>query len=218
MSFEKNPPREETMTFEHAEAIVDICLNADDVGMALSQAIQFDCMFRQGDVIGQWRAEQATYILRPGEVRRGPKVWSGMTIDQIQPDRELAVRTSKTGQPVVHAINKCTLIMRCIERLDRTNPIAPVASRPGGRPWADRQAFSKAWRKYATEAGVPKSVWNMDNRASAITEAAAAGVSDDDIANTAGNDKRTARRVYKRKGREISERVQAARQAARENS
>jgi hypothetical protein len=116
MSFEKNPPREET--FEHAEAIVDICLNADDVGMALSQAIQFDCMFRQGDVIGQWRAEQATYILRPGEVRRGPKVWSGMTIDQIQPDGELAVRTSKTGQPVVHAINKCTLIMRCIERLD----------------------------------------------------------------------------------------------------
>jgi hypothetical protein len=218
MNFEKNPPREEIMSFEQAEAIVDVCLNANDVGMALTQAVAFDCMFRQGDIRGDWREESSTYELRPGEVRRGSKVWSGMTINQLQPDGILSVRTSKTGQPVAHVIDKCTLVMRCLERLDRSNPFAPVAARPDGKPWADRQSFGKAWRKYATATGLPKNVWNMDNRASAITEAAAAGASDDDIASTGAHDnKRTTRAIYKRQARQISERVQAARQASRPN-
>jgi hypothetical protein len=216
MSFEKNPPREEIMTFEQAEAIVGVCLKANDVSMALTQAVAFDCMFRQGDIRGDWREESSTYELRSGEVRRGSKVWSGMTIDQLQPDGVLSVRTSKTGQPVAHVIDKCTLVMRCLERLDRSNPFAPVAARPDGKPWPDRQSFAKAWRKYATTAGLPKNVWNMDNRASAITEAAAAGASDDDIASTGAHDnKRTTRAIYKRQARQISERVQAARQASR---
>jgi hypothetical protein len=218
MTFEKNPPREEIMSFQQAEAIVDVCLKADDVSMALTQAVAFDCMFRQGDIRGDWREVAPSYELLPGEVRRGAKVWSGMTIDQLQPDGVLSVRTSKTGQPVAHAIGKCTLVMRCLERLDRSNPLAPVAARPDGKPWADRQSFSKAWRKYATAAGLPKNVWNMDNRASAITEAAAAGASDDDIASTGAHDnKRTTRAIYKRQARQISERVQAARQASRQN-
>jgi hypothetical protein len=216
MSFEKNPPREEIMTFEQAEAIVGVCLKVNGVSMALTQAVAFDCMFRQGDIRGDWREESSTYELRPGEVRRGSKVWSGMTIDQLQPDGVLSVRTSKTGQPVAHVIDKCTLVMRCLERLDRSNPFAPVAARPDGKPWPDRQSFAKAWRKYATTAGLPKNVWNMDNRASAITEAAAAGASDDDIASTGAHDnKRTTRAIYKRQARQISERVQAARQASR---
>jgi hypothetical protein len=219
MSFEKNPPREEIMSFEQAESIVDLCLKENDVSMALTQAVAFDCMFRQGDIRGDWREESLTYVLRPGEVQRGSKIWSGMTIDQLRPGGVLSVRTSKTGQPVAHAIDKCTLVMRCLERLDRSNPFAPVAARPDGKPWADRQSFAKAWRKYATAAGLPKNVWNMDTRASAITEAAASGVSDDDIASTGAHDnKRTTRAIYKREAKQISERVQAARQASRSNN
>jgi hypothetical protein len=215
MSFEKNPPREEIMTFAQADAIVRQCIDAGDISTALVQSIQYDCMLRQNDVIGQWRPEPSTYVLKAGEVRRGIKVWSGMTIDLIQVDRDLVVRTSKTSQPVVHAIDKCGLVMRCVALLDRSDPMRPVASRPDGKPWPDRQAFAKVWRKHATAAGVPKAILNMDNRASGITEAAAAGVSDDDIANTAAHDKRVTRGVYKRKARQISERVQAARQGSR---
>jgi hypothetical protein len=215
MSFEKNPPREEIMTFAQADAIVTQCIAAGDVSTALVQSIQYDCMLRQNDVIGQWRPEPTTYVLKAGEVWRGTKVRSGMTIDLIQVDRDLVVRTSKTSQPVVHAINKCGLVMRCVALLDRTAPTRPVASKPDGKPWPDRQAFAKVWRKHATAAGVPKAILNMDNRASGITEAAAAGVSDDDIANTAAHDKRVTRGVYKRKARQISERVQAARQGSR---
>ena len=219
MRFSKNPPREQTMSFAQAAAIVEACLNQNDVHTALTQALQYECFLRQGDILGAWRDEPATYVPKPGEVRRGTRVWSGMTIDRVQLTDNLVVRTSKTAQAVVHAIDKCALVVRCIKHLDRTDPCKPVAARPDGKPWADRQAFSKAWRRYATAAGIPKSVWNMDNRASGITEAAAAGASDDDLASTAGHSgKGTTRRVYKRQARQMSERVQEKRRLDRTNS
>jgi integrase len=219
MRFSKNSPREETMSFTQAEALVDECLKQGDVYMALTQALQYETFLRQGDILGSWREEPPTYELKLGEVRRGPKVWAGMTIDKIQLADNLVVRTSKTAQPVVHALDKCELVVRCVRHLGRGNPFAPVAARPNGKPWADRQAFSKAWRLYATAVGIPKSVWNMDTRASGITEAAAAGASDDDLASTAGHSKKTiTRRVYKRKAREMSERVQEKRRLDRTNS
>lgn len=55
MSFGKNPPREEIMTFAQADAIVRQCIDAGDISAALVQSIQYDCMLRQNDVIGQWR-------------------------------------------------------------------------------------------------------------------------------------------------------------------
>jgi hypothetical protein len=219
MRFSKNPPREETMSFPQAKAVVDECLKQNDAHMALTQALQYEAFLRQGDILGSWREEPPTYELKPGEVRRGPKVWSGMTIDRIQLADNLVVRTSKTTQPVVHALDKCELVVRCVRHLDRGNPFAPVAARPDGKPWADRQAFSKAWRHYATAAGIPKSVWNMDNRASGITEAAAAGASDDDLASTAGHaGKGITRNVYKRQARQMSERVQEKRRIDRTKS
>ena len=113
MRFAKNPPREETLMYAHADAIVDICISAGDVSMALSQALEWDCGLRQIDVVGQWRLEPGSYVLKAGEIRRGSKVWSGMTIDLVRLDRDLVVRTSKTGQPVIHAIDKCELVARC---------------------------------------------------------------------------------------------------------
>ena len=108
------------------------------------------------------------------------------------------------------------MVVRCVEALDRTDPFKPVAARPDGEPWGDRQAFSKAWRKYAKAAGIPNSVWNLDNRASGITEAAGAGASDDDLASNAGHaGKGITRRVYKRKAKQISERVQEKRRVER---
>jgi integrase len=219
MRFSKNPPREQTMSLAQAEAIVEECLKQNDVHTALTQALQYECFLRQGDIVGSWREESPTYALKPGEVRRGTKVWSGMTIDRIQLTENLVVRTSKTRQPVVHALSKCELVVRCLNHLDRTDPFKPVAARTDGKPWADRQAFSKIWRRYATAAGIPKSVWNMDNRASGITEAAAAGASDDDLASMAGHaSKAITRKIYKRQARQMSERVQEKRRISRTTS
>ncbi|MCW5690800.1 MAG: hypothetical protein KIT48_00390 [Pseudolabrys sp.] len=214
--FAKNAPREEAMTYSQAVAIVDRCLRSNDISMALCQAVQWDTMMRQKDTIGEWRPEPACYQLKPGEIRRGQRVWSGLTIDKLEPGATLVVRTTKTAQPVVHLISECHLILRCLPYVDRSAPHAPVAVNSHGTPWADHRSFGKAWRSYADRCGVPQTVRNMDSRAGGITEASAGGASDDDLATQAGQaDKSTTRRIYKRQAVEVSRRVQSSRRAAR---
>ena len=76
----------------------------------------------------------------------------------------LRVRTSKTAQYVEHALDRCELVVRCLERLKHCDSDLPVDRRANGSPWATHMAFGKQWRIHANEAGVPKKVWNMDNR------------------------------------------------------
>jgi hypothetical protein len=217
MRFAKNPPRGVTMTFEQAKAITCEALDAGDLSTALVQALQYECFLRQIDIVGKWRVAPASHVLKPGEIRRGSKVWHGMTIGMILNDEKLLrVRTSKTAQFVAHAIEKCELVMMCLEKLGPMDPDRPVACRVDGSPWTDHRDFGKHWRTYANKADVPKNVWNMDNRASGITEATAAGATHDDLANSAAHaSKSTTRKVYMRGAREISERVQSSRQASR---
>lgn len=217
MRFAKNPPRGVTMTFEQARAITCEALDAADSSTALVQALQYECFLRQIDIIGKWRVEPATYVLKPGEIRRGKKVWRGMTVGMILNDEKLLrVRTSKTAQFVAHSIEKCELVMLCLERLGSVERDQPVACRADGFPWADHRDFGKHWRTYANRADVPKNVWNMDNRASGITEATAAGAAHDDLASGAAHaSKSTTRKIYMRGAKEVSERVQSARQKSR---
>jgi hypothetical protein len=217
MRFAKNPPRSITMTFEQSKAITCEALDAGDRSTAMVQALQYECFLRQIDIVGKWRVEPASYVLKPGEIRRGAKVWRGMTIGMILNDEKLLrVRTSKTAQFVAHAIEKCELVMICLEKLGPTDPDRPVACRADGSPWTDHRDFGKHWRSYANKADVPRNVRNMDNRASGITEATAAGAAHDDLASGAAHaSKATTRKIYMRGAREISERVQKARQAQR---
>lgn len=217
MRFAKNPPRGITMTFEQARAIICEALESTDVSTALVQALQYECFLRQIDIVGKWRIEPANYVLKSGEIRRGKKVWHGMTVGMILNDEKLLrVRTSKTAQFVAHAIEKCELVMMCLEKLGAADRDQPVACRVDGSPWTDHRDFGKHWREYANKAEVPKNVWNMDNRASGITEATAAGAAHDDLASGAAHaSKSTTRKIYMRGAKEISERVQSARQKSR---
>ena len=220
MRFAKNPPRGTTMTFGQAKAITCKALEAGDTSTALVQALQFECFLRQIDIVGKWRAEHADYRMKPGEIRRDKKVWRGMTMGMIVNDTNLLrVRTSKTGQFVVHAVGKCELVVMCLDKLKAVEQNRPVACRADGNPWADHRDFGKHWRGYADKAQVPKDVWNMDNRASGITEASGAGASHDDLANEAAHaSKKVTRQIYMRGAEEISERVQSKRQVSRKRN
>lgn len=82
-------------------------------------------------------------------------------------------------------------------------PFAPMTFRDGFN--ADRSA-----------AGLPKTVWARDLRASGITEARAGGVSLDDAAKVAGHaGTRTTAMVYDRAVLEAAQRFAAARQMVR---
>jgi len=215
----KNPPRSVTMSYEQAGAFIALALERGDKSIALVQALQFDCYLRQNDVRGEWARVPADYVGKPGEVVRRGKVWRGMTMDMIDVSKDLMVRTSKTGQPVVHAPDACPLVMTELKHFSDGERTGPVARQRDGSPGPDRQSFSKAWREIATAVGIPKDVWNMDSRALAISEAAEAGVPDDDIINQSGHaDKAIERAVYKRRGREISRRSQEKRRELRESA
>jgi hypothetical protein len=183
---------------------------------ALVQAIQFECFLRQNDVIGQWRKLKPGYVAQAGDVVIGDKYWRGMTMEMIRLGDTLVVRTSKTGKPVVHALASCQLVVECLQKIDKSVMNGPVARQADGSPWRDRQSFSKAWREIARAAGIPENVWNMDNRASGITEASEAGVPDDDIIKQSGHPKKEIMQdVYKRGGAAVSERSHAKRQEHR---
>lgn len=217
MRFPKNPPRDSVLTYEHAEAIVTTALKVGDVSTALVQALQFECFTRQIDVLGKWRTVKADYKLKPGEVRNGDKAWSGMTLGMIVSGSGiLRIRTSKTGQFVVHDLSECELVVRCLDAVGHADPDQPVARRKDGRPWATHMDYGKQWREYANASGVPKSVWSMDSKAGGITEASGAGASHDDLAGSGVHaTKTTTRKIYMRGAAEISARVQKARQKSR---
>lgn len=217
MRFAKPVARDAILTYEHAKAIIDKAFEADDLSSALVQSLQFECFLRQVDIVGKRRSVKEDYVLRPGEIRVGAKVWSGMTMGMILTENKiLRVRTSKTGQYVVHDLDKCELVVRCLSALGPTDPDLPVARRKDGSPWSTHMEFGKLWRQYANAAGIPKSIWNMDSKAGGITEAAGAGASHDDLASAGAHaTKKTTRNVYMRGAAEISARVQEKRQSQR---
>ena len=201
------------MSYDQVRAFIEMAFEMGAPFMALDQALQFEGMFRQIDIRGQWRKASPHESVKDGEVRVGNKIWKGITLDMLSLGEDLVVRTSKTGQPVVHAISSCELVVECLRRISDTE--GPIARQSNGLPWPDRQSFSKAWREIAKAAGIPKNVWNMDSRASGISEASEAGASDDDITKQAGNSKEVMKRVYKRKGSQASERSHSKRQEHR---
>jgi hypothetical protein len=145
MRFAKNPPRGITITYEQAKAITREALEAGDVSTAVVQALQYECFLRQIDIVGKWRVEPTSYVLKPGEIRRGKKVWHGMTLGMILNDEKLLrVRTSKTAQFVAHAVEKCELVMMCLEKLDLVDADQPVAFRADIRVGRQAQHIAKA--------------------------------------------------------------------------
>jgi hypothetical protein len=62
------------------------------------------------------------------------------------------------------------------------------------------ETFRDAWRRDATAAGIPASVWNRDLRAGGVTEARQAGAPIDDLRKTVGHSaaSRTTAQVYDR--------------------
>ncbi|PWE52420.1 hypothetical protein DEM27_31225 [Metarhizobium album] len=56
-------------------------------------------------------------------------------------------------------------------------------------PYKNRK-FTERWRKVANLGGIPKTVWNMDARAGAITQAYNLGATETDVMKSAGHNNR----------------------------
>lgn len=194
MRFQGAKPRSVRMTAEQAAAIRATA--RDHFGwysVALAQAFQFDCTFRQKDVLGE-----TVPLSEPGLsdiIVAGRKWLRGIVWQEIDESLILRHVTSKKQKLVQIDLKLAPMVLAELQILVGSEPLVHVdettkkmtvnrallpPSGPvvlndvTGMPWSPNE-YRRKWRLVATKAGVPKNVWSMDSRSGAISEAIEAG-------------------------------------------
>jgi hypothetical protein len=193
MRFAMPKPRDERLT---ADQVIAHRAKAHGHGwdsMALAQALQFELMLRQKDVIGEW-----VPVSEPGiSAVVGPKgKWlMGLRWEEIDENLILRHNTSKRGKDIEVNLRLAPMVMEELglhcakppETLTRSDLPASgpvIICEVTGYPYTTAE-FRRKWRIVANLAGIPKTVRNMDSRAGAITEATAAGANLEHIRHAA---------------------------------
>lgn len=180
MRFTMPKPRSERLT---AEQVVLVRAEAHKEGwpsIALAQALQFELMLRQKDVVGEW-----VPVSEPGisDVFDANKKWlRGVRWEEVDENLVLTHVTSKRQKEITVDLHNAPMVMEELARsygpgfaragLSASGPI--IINERNQRPWIANE-FRRWWRKIAREAGIPDTVRNMDSRAGAISEATDAG-------------------------------------------
>lgn len=216
--WEAPKPRRARVTFDDAVRIVTAAHEAGAFSIALGQALQFEGMFRQEDVTGQWQP------LEPWEDADGPLCWTprrerwanGLQWPHLDARGVISFRTGKTGRAVVVDVNRYPLLKAEIDRVPiskRTGPM--IVDERSGLPYRPKE-YGKRWRKLANQADLPKNIWNRDSRAGGISEGRDAGAQFDDLAKQAGHaNPSTTAKVYDRSEEGPAQRVADRRTAYR---
>ena len=155
--------RRQAMSAEQAAAIVSQVHELGLPNLARAVAIQFGCALRQKDVIGEW-------VKAPG----GEQWTSGLLWgEHVKADWRLEKPTSKSNFSEVAEFDLRLLptVMEELQRTPATSRIGPVIlDERTGKPYRQRE-FARRFREVARAAGVPDTIWNMDARAGAVTDA-----------------------------------------------
>lgn len=201
MKFPMGKARQDFLTAEMVVAIRAACHEKGYHSIALAQAIQFELMLRQKDVIGEW-----VPLAEPGLSKdtHGQQKWlRGITWSEI--DRNLILRhvTSKRQKEVEADIKLAPMVLEELRLINGDLPSSGpvIINETNGRPYS-AETFRYRWRKMATAAGVPKSIRNMDSRAGAITEASDAGAPLEHIRHAATHSDISMTQRYSRGGNE----------------
>ena len=160
--------RRQAMSAEQAAAIVSQAHELDLPNLARAVALQFGCALRQKDVIGEW-------VKAPG----GEQWTSGLLWgEHIKADWRLEKPTSRSNLSEVAEFDLRLLptVMEELQRMPGTSRIGPVIlDGRTGKPYRQRE-FARRFREVVRAAGVPDTIWNMDARAGAVTDAYDNGV------------------------------------------
>lgn len=212
--FKVPKPRKQTPSLNQVQAIIAAAHQCGAHSIALGQALQFEGMFRQSSVTGQWEPAEGT----EGGIRLNKKRWTdGLTWAHLDSDGLIDFATSKTGREMKIDTTLYPLISAEIAKVRMEDRIGPmIIDERSGLPYSEKE-YSKRWRKIATSAGVPTEVWNRDSRAGGITEGRDAGAAVEDVSkHAAHSDATVTSRVYDRGELEASRRVATKRTEHRE--
>ncbi len=161
------------MTPDQVIAIIEMAHKAGFPSIALGQAIQFEIGLKQKDVVGDW-----VPITEPGdsEIRVGALKW---------------IRGLRWGDLDTSRLAECPMVRDAIDKI--TTPKIQgqpmIVYEKTQLPYVGAQWRHK-WRELATEAGLPKAVYNMNSRGRRVSAKTANGQSHqatepDDIGGTA---------------------------------
>jgi hypothetical protein len=196
--------RRVAMTAEQASAICAKAHELGERGIARAVAIQFGCALRQKDVIGEWIEGRWTSGLLWGE--------------HVQADWMLVKPTSKTNfrETAEFDLRFFPFVMAELSAAPLTSRIGPVVlDDRTGRPFRQRE-FARRFRTVARAAGVPDTVWNMDSRAGAVTDARSKGATREDAMKFATHNQASTNAHYDRDRASASSRVAVLRFGKRE--
>lgn len=173
MRFKMAKPRNERLTAEQAIQIRGEAHRANRRSIALAQAIQFECMFRQKDVLGEFVPET-----EPGEsdVFDLDKKWlRGIRWEEIDENLILTHVTSKRQKEVVIDLKLADMVLQELilwfgaidrKRMPERGPV--IIAETTGLPWQAVE-FRRNWRIIADKCGIPRTVKNMDTRSGVVS-------------------------------------------------
>jgi hypothetical protein len=222
LRFSNSKPRTDVLTAEQAETIRKKAREVGHFSIALAQALQFELMLRQKDVIGEYVPVSAPGISDyVSEAKKHGKWLRGLRWSEIDENLILRHETSKKGKVLTVDLRNAPMVMdelvftkEFLGEIPKTGPV--IISEGTGEPWSAAE-FRRKWRKIADAAGVPKSVKNMDSRAGAISEATAAGADLEHVKHAATHSHISMTQRYSRQGDEKIVNVQKARVEQRKN-
>lgn len=197
MRFRHVQPRTVWLTAEQATSIREAARRHFGwYSIALAQAFQFELMFRQKDIIGEWVPEG-----EPGESdvhHAGMKWHRGIRWDEIDDNMMLHHVTSKRQKAIDIDLRKAPMVLEELKFLNYRSPTGPIIiCDTNGLPWTACE-FRRKWRIVAEHCGIPKEVRNQDSRAGAITEATEAGADIEHVKHAATHSDITQTQRYSR--------------------
>lgn len=236
MKFPQCSPREQVLTAAQATAHRAMAHERGWPYMALGQALQFEMMFRQRDIIGEW-----VPLSEPGisdvACKKYGKWGRGLRWEEI--DENLICRhvTSKKQKLIQVNLMNAPMVLEELGKLVpgsvvETETIDPATGEAKKTVKVDRSMlpmtgpvilcevnawpyttteWRRKWRKVADMAGIPKEVRNADSRAGAITEATEAGAELEHVRHAATHSDISQTQRYSRHAAEKIELVQTQR-------
>jgi hypothetical protein len=180
--FERGKGRSEEMNYAQAFAFVrkSLELGESDVipadralCMAVGVAAQFEMGLRQRDIIGKWM--RAVLNTPHAEYDGAGEMWTGAFRWNNIPGWKFRLKTSKTKAASGFTLTDYPLLFPLLERVPHSDRQGAIVKGEGGLAVRER-SYRKWFRQIARAAEIPDSVWNMDARAGAATEADDAGV------------------------------------------
>lgn len=203
------------MTYDQVRAFRPVAHAMGYGWMARCLTLQFDLGFRRRDVIGRYVRDCGS----EAGIRRNRQVWGdGLTWGDIDADgilRRLVSKTAKTTAiTAVHAIADYPDVAAELALVPPERRVGPIVVDNRGMPPTEAQC-RRIFRKVARAAGIPDTVWNMDARAGADTEAYESGATEEETMALLTHTERRTSHGYDRDLTERSRRAAAKRVQSR---